>query len=1104
MKLKGKGGPDTISFTFRFWRRDTNQHIRCFLKLLIIALFCENCMEKYKFIYDDNRVHKKKFFPVLLFLSLILIVHQAHSALPLHASFSGFTDPLGVLQNYSSATMAGSSQQPDTLHFLALRVEFVKDELATTTGDGQFDMSVDNDYLIDKPPHNRTYFQRQLLALSNYFFKVSNSKLVLQSKVLPEDETGVYRLNENMVYYSGQESEELKQQRWAELLRDVVLLAKEQDNPDFSQYDAVIIFHAGVGSDFAFDFDPTPYDIQSVFLDFESLKETLGKDIPDYRGIQAGDNIFIREGIILPEMQNQEEQVLGLLGTMTLLVGSQLGMPSLFDTETGRAGIGRWGLMDQGSYNFQGLIPAEPCAWTKVYMGWEQPVVVTNGKDLKVGTSQTQSAPHIYKIPITAKEYFLIENRQKDRNRDGVTFGRNISGARAQFDTLGSVVTEKDFGVITSIDEYDFGLPGSGLLIWHIDENVIDANLLSNTINNDRDLRGVDLVECDGAQDIGYYYGMFEPGSGTESGDFFDPYWAGNISHKIVNEDADTVAFSPKTVPNSNANDGSVTFINIYDIGARDSVMTFSVNTGMAQPGFPQYAGTDFYAASLKAIQINGGAETGFVALAGNGNLVGWNSKGQAILPQPPGQSPDEITEKNKLASLDDRFSLPPAAADLTGDGNDEVIIAGQSGLLYVLQLADSNSDGRADVLDSLNIGSTPTAGPLIFKQDNSVFILVGTEAGDIQIFRYDTAGIVKVNQVDVQNGQITGLAGGTEEFPGVYAVTGNGYYVYLNSAFGTEQSAALEGFDTPDVKIFAALADFDGSAGPEPVFFSGNGRIYGNTPTDRLVSGPDDYAAAVPYSAPAIGQLNNDGLPDIVFHYDEFLYGSTFKGINTLNFPVKVSEISGTDREKPAPVFLYDNVEGPVLFSATPDGQLLALNGKGRLLSGFPLNAGRSISVTPALADLDNDGDAECAVISGDGYIYVWDLPYSADLTKSWSQYGADRHNSFLLPGENTIKISETELMPGKSVFCYPNPVENGPTHIRYKLKKDVSRVTVRIYDIAGDLVEEINANGTSTGENEVTWDISGIQSGAYIARVEAQGGDETAVEFIKIAVVK
>jgi len=473
-------------------------------------------------------------------------------------------------------------------------------------------------------------------------------------------------------------------------------------------------------------------------------------------------------------------------------------------------------------------------------MGWEEPIVETNKLNLKIGTSQTVSAPHIYKIPVSSKEYFLIENRQKDRTHDGVTFGRNINGARAQFDTLGSVVTEKDFGVITSIDEYDFGLPGSGLLIWHIDENVIDANLVSNTINNNRELRGVDLEECDGAQDIGYYYSMFEPGSGTEAGDYFDPYWAGNISHKIVNEDADTVAFSPGTVPNSNANDGAVTHINIYDISTRDSVMTFSVKVDIIQSGFPKYVGMDFSVGSLKTIYLNGGTETGLVALADNGNIFGWNGKGEELSPQPPGQVLENFARKifknNILNTIEDTFSLPPATADLTDDGNDEIIITGQSGLLYVLNLADENADGQADILSSIDIGGRPTAGPLVYKQDNSIFILVGTKEGDIIIFRNESAILHNVNQVRLQDGEITGIAGGTAQFTGVYAVTDNGYYVYLNSAFGIEKSARLDGFDTAGVKIFTALADFDGLAGLEPVFYTGAGKVYGNTLTDQYI----------------------------------------------------------------------------------------------------------------------------------------------------------------------------------------------------------------------------------------------------------------------------
>ncbi|MBN1558704.1 hypothetical protein JW998_00540, partial [candidate division KSB1 bacterium] len=413
------------------------------------------------------RSHIKTMTPLLLIL-LNLVVHAADRELTHKPSTARLTknDPLNVISNYMSNSSTFSN--PSVVNILALRVQFVRDSLKTTTGDGHFDLSSESSYIIDRPPHNKTYFEHQLLALGNYFDFVSKGKLHLDYQVYPQAEDEAYQMPYNMVYYSGEEDEEKQQQRWAELLRDAVHAA-QMDAPGFAQFDAFIVFHAGVGNDFAFDFNETPFDIQSAFIDFETLKKTLGDGNPGYQGIDAG-NFYVQEGIILPEQQCQKDINLGLLGTATLLMGSQLGMPSLFNTQNGRAGIGMWGLMDQGSYNYYGLIPAQPCAWMKLYMGWEEAVTVHTMDQAVLGTSHTTSAPHLIKVPITATEYFLLENRQEDWNGDRLTFGRDEFGRRAQFDSVGNIAIEEGLRVITSVDEYDYGLPGSGILIWHIDE----------------------------------------------------------------------------------------------------------------------------------------------------------------------------------------------------------------------------------------------------------------------------------------------------------------------------------------------------------------------------------------------------------------------------------------------------------------------------------------------------------------------------------------------------------------------------------------------------------------------------------------------------------
>ena len=55
-------------------------------------------------------------------------------------------------------------------------------------------------------------------------------------------------------------------EKLGELFRDAIQTADANSNINFSQFDVYIVFHAGVGSEFTQDFDTTPSDIPSVFL----------------------------------------------------------------------------------------------------------------------------------------------------------------------------------------------------------------------------------------------------------------------------------------------------------------------------------------------------------------------------------------------------------------------------------------------------------------------------------------------------------------------------------------------------------------------------------------------------------------------------------------------------------------------------------------------------------------------------------------------------------------------------------------------------------------------------------------------------------------------
>jgi hypothetical protein len=76
--------------------------------------------------------------------------------------------------------------------------------------------------------------------------------------------------------------------------------------------------------------------------------------------------------------------------------------------------------------------------------------------------------------------------------------------------------------------------------------------------------------------------------------------------------------------------------------------------------------------------------------------------------------------------------------------------------------------------------------------------------------------------------------------------------------------------------------------------------------------------------------------------------------------------------------------------------------------------------------------------------------------------------------------------------------------THIRYYVPSDAS-VVVRIFDMAGNLVKAFEGLSAQGGlDNEIDWDVSGIESGAYFAQIEANGPAGSGNAVVTIAVVK
>ncbi|NOZ75007.1 MAG: T9SS type A sorting domain-containing protein [FCB group bacterium] len=385
-----------------------------------------------------------------------------------------------------------------------------------------------------------------------------------------------------------------------ELFKDALDAAYTEDQIDFSIPDVIVIFHAGIGQDFSLPFlDPTPEDIPSTFVDPAMLLAATGSG-----SLVIGD-ATVTQGVILPETQNHllysESNPLldasepcdfqyALTGTFALMTGFALGLPPLWYTETGASGVGVFSLMDQGSNNGRGLIPSPPDIWSRMFAEWETPQVVHAPENVQL---PARSEGNAVKIALTSDEYFLIEARD-NAWRPGVNLDSTRYRMWEQTGTSPPLVeiildsvphtTDSLTGVITGFDNYDLGLPGTGLLIWHVDEARIQNGMDHYTINGDKQNRGVDLEEADGAQDIGYpnIFLTADPSAGY----FGDLWFKGNREHERVNPGAagGYPRFGPLTYPDTRTNSGAESYVIIDSIGPPADTMSFLFRNGRKIP----------------------------------------------------------------------------------------------------------------------------------------------------------------------------------------------------------------------------------------------------------------------------------------------------------------------------------------------------------------------------------------------------------------------------------------------------------------------------------------------------------------------------------------
>ena len=615
----------------------------------------------------------------------------------------------------------------------AILVEFQTDENNATSGDGKFltesvDVNLDGrseDFIIDPPPHNEDYFRSQLKALANYYSVASNGNIEIDAEnswISP-----VYILSKTMQEYNPVFETDNTTPFHLQLVEEAINFA----SADMTLGDFIVIFHAGVGQDFAIPLDPTPFDLPSSYFNETDLANL---NIP----------ASVENVILLPETQNhaffpEEDSYydfqVGLTGTFALLFGYYLGLPTMFDTETGRSGIGYWGLMDQGSNNLHGVCPALPNPWTRRLMNdieWS---------NFSFSDSITTVAINeICKIPINSSEYFLAENRSN--------MPVELDNYEMRKIGTDSLFVIRENGVITQVSNYDSGIPGSGILIWHVDEQIIAENWETNTINANPDHRGIDLEEADGSQDLGENYGFFFPG-GTENGWQWDAWYAGNPAYFHLNPDVEPTAdsllvFDATTHPNTNTNFGGNSHLKItildkvqsemrvkiendwlFDIIETDSITEIWQSPELdsteicvnipSEPFSPMQNDTIYHSISSFADLDNDGDLEKIVV--GDEKLWIFNENG-TLFPNFP------------IALLDNDITAA-SIADFDFDGICEIFVGTKNGLIFAYNLSGNVINGFP-----LSVGGEMCTQPAIGICDERLTIVGAANSGKVYVWK--------------------------------------------------------------------------------------------------------------------------------------------------------------------------------------------------------------------------------------------------------------------------------------------------------------------------------------------------------------------------------
>jgi len=1018
---------------------------------------------------------------------------------------------------------AAEADGVDTLKLLGLRFDFQYEDPddPNTTGRGKFDFRRDSVFYeeegheIDPSPHNRAYFEKHFEALDGFYRFVSEGRLVLTWTVYPEDPDSVYHLPYDMAHYGqGATLDEVVSRLIDSFFVDCfTLVDTSEDAITFSDYDSYFLFHAGSDRQNDIGFPPTPDDLFTGYATRGDDREPLYVD---------GGATLISDALIMPETASQDNRATALNAVMAHEFGHQLGLVDLYRTDNFFTQLGDFAMMDDNGFGtgvdfgFEvgrafGTMPIYPMAWSRAFLGFAEPAVYHKNADITlVASEMLKEGIKVAKIPINEYEYYLIENRQIEVDGKPTALLADSATGVIQGPVFYNQLTDTK----TFSGEYDFLMPGSGILIWHVDERVAAqeyqnsgyTNFELNRLQLDPDHRFIELMEADGLINFG---GSYYAGFGTAE----DMYWEGN-----------NTSFTPNTNPPSIGYKGVNSHVYVTGVSESDTTMTFNLEFDHFTPGFPRRAGYPSIGISPVAADIDNDGLTEIIAVADK-NLISVRENGAHMFRYVPLYYDTSYSSTNRvvdslplLGRTSEIITAGPVVGDF-GQGLDSQLVAiAALDTVYVYSLHDDNFDGFGDYY------IPPVAMPsvVVWASFGRYLDVAAVYTDAIQLFSID------------ENGDTASYKYIPESVPYGFARLGDGFAAiagdtaesYINLHYVRRDSVFFTELD--DLYSYGPIvADLNRDSLPEVILASPHGSVIAVT-VDTSAS-PVQFTTLVERNVadtlttnPIAADIDGNGYADIIVGGKNRVHVLDRNLISLTGYPVVIdrgledavvvstpvaADIDGDDRQD---ILVLTSVGN--LYAFGPD-----------LLYGFPLGIGgvgmNSILLPgdhygePIFRDLETLGYTSpllfesargggMAVLAGDGWIYSYDIVYDSAYA-DWPMYGGNPSGSFEFPASKLANPAVAEQFPEDEFICYPNPTRTGMTTIRFFLGL-AADIDLKVYDFSGKLVDQQNFAGQGGVYNEYTWNGSNLATGVYRCYIEADFGGFTRSAFKDIAIVK